>query len=71
MISRRRFMWTTAATGVVVSVGGARSAYPFAQSPANIRKFVTTLPGLGPAGANNIGQYIPLATKTHDDSSPG
>ena len=42
-------------------------AYPFAQSPTNIRKFVTTLPGLGPAGANNIGQYIPLATKTHAD----
>ena len=38
-------------------------AYPFAQSPTNIRKFVTTLPGLGPGGANNIGQYIPLATK--------
>jgi spore coat protein A, manganese oxidase len=39
-------------------------AYPFAQSPTNIRKFVSTLPGLGPGGANNIGQYIPLATKT-------
>ena len=39
-------------------------AYPFAQSPTNIRKFVTTLPGVGPAGANNIGQYLPLATKT-------
>ena len=38
-------------------------AFPFAQSPTNIRKFVTTLPGLGPGGANNIGQYIPLATK--------
>lgn len=38
-------------------------AYPFAQSPTNIRKFVTSLPGLGPAGANSIGQYIPLATK--------
>jgi len=24
---------------------------------------VTTLPGVGPSGANNIGQYIPLATK--------
>ena len=39
-------------------------AWPFAQSPTNIRKFVTTLPGLGPSGANNIGQYLPLATKT-------
>jgi spore coat protein A len=39
-------------------------AWAFAQSPTNIRKFITTLPGLGPAGANNIGQYLPLATKT-------
>jgi spore coat protein A len=41
----------------------AARAYPFAQSPTTIRKFVTSLPGLGPAGANSIGQYIPLATK--------
>ena len=40
-----------------------RHAWAFAQSPTNIRKFVTTLPGLGPSGANNIGQYLPLATK--------
>jgi FtsP/CotA-like multicopper oxidase with cupredoxin domain len=26
-----------------------------------IRKFVDILPGLGPAGANNLGQFIPLA----------
>ncbi len=26
-----------------------------------IRKFVDTLPGLGPTGANNLGQYIPVA----------
>jgi FtsP/CotA-like multicopper oxidase with cupredoxin domain len=26
-----------------------------------IRKFVDTLPGLGPANANNLGQYIPVA----------
>ena len=50
--------------------GGSRTfkfmmarAYPFSQSPTNIRKFVSTLPGLGTAQANNIGQYIPLATK--------
>jgi spore coat protein A len=39
-------------------------AYAFAQSPTNIRKFVTDLPGLGPTGANQIGQYLPLATKS-------
>jgi FtsP/CotA-like multicopper oxidase with cupredoxin domain len=32
----------------------------FAQSP-NIRKFVDSLPGLGAANANNLGQYIPVA----------
>lgn len=26
-----------------------------------LRKFVDTLPGLGPAGANNLGQYLPIA----------
>ena len=25
-----------------------------------MRKFVDRLPGLGPAGANNLGQYIPV-----------
>src|SRR6185369_5382921 len=42
---------------------GAQRAYAYAQSPP-LRKFVTTLPGLSPAGANNLGQYLPLATKT-------
>jgi FtsP/CotA-like multicopper oxidase with cupredoxin domain len=32
----------------------------FAQSP-NLRKFVDSLPGLGAANANNLGQYIPIA----------
>jgi FtsP/CotA-like multicopper oxidase with cupredoxin domain len=32
----------------------------WAFSPS-IRKFVDTLPGLGAAGANNLGQYIPMA----------
>jgi hypothetical protein len=41
-----------------------RRAWPFAQSPTNIRKFIINLPGLGPAGAYQIGQYLPLATKT-------
>jgi spore coat protein A len=40
-----------------------RSAFPFAQSPTNIHKFAISLPGLTPAGKNEIGQYIPLATK--------
>jgi spore coat protein A, manganese oxidase len=36
----------------------------FAQSPTSIRKFFVSLPGLGPSAANEIGQYIPEATKT-------
>ncbi|HEX5950628.1 MAG TPA: hypothetical protein VFZ96_06465, partial [Actinomycetota bacterium] len=30
-------------------------------TPGGIRKFVDTLPGLGPTAANNLGQYIPVA----------
>src|SRR5215471_10284789 len=61
-IARRRFLQLTAGTAVFLGI--ARRAWPFAQSPTNIRKFVTNLPGLGPSGANQIGQYIPLATKS-------
>jgi len=69
-ISRRAFLRMAAGAGVATCATmalpwklGVTRAYPFAQSPTNIRKFITTLPGLGPGGANNIGQYIPLATK--------
>jgi spore coat protein A len=65
MLTRRQLLKTGAAAGAALGLPWAiRGAYPFAQSPTNIRKFVTTLPGLGPSGANNIGQYIPLATKS-------
>jgi spore coat protein A, manganese oxidase len=67
MSGRRDFIKTTMAAGAGLAFYGAfasRRAWAFAQSPTNIRKFVTGLPGLGPSGANNIGQYIPLATKT-------
>jgi FtsP/CotA-like multicopper oxidase with cupredoxin domain len=37
-----------------VNVGGASTT-------GGIRKFVDGLPGLGPTGANNLGQYIPVA----------
>jgi len=42
---------------------GAERAYAFAQT-SPLQKFVTTLPGLGPAGANNIGQYLSLLQKS-------
>ena len=63
MMNRRHFLKSTGLAGTAALAFRGR-AWPFAQSPTNIRKFVTTLPGLGPSGANNIGQYIPLATKT-------
>jgi spore coat protein A, manganese oxidase len=65
-ITRRQFLKGAVITGAGFALPlkfGVPRAYPFAQSPT-IRKFVTTLPGLTPAGANNIGQYIPLATKS-------
>ncbi len=36
-----------------------------------IRKFVDALPGLGSANANNLGQFIPIATPlTNPDGTP-
>jgi spore coat protein A len=65
VITRRQILKAGAAAGAAAGLTwGIRRAYPFAQSPTNIRKFVVNLPGLGPSGANQIGQYIPLATKT-------
>jgi FtsP/CotA-like multicopper oxidase with cupredoxin domain len=65
MLTRRQVLKTGAAAGAAAGLAwGIRRAYPFAQSPTNIRKFVVNLPGLGPSGANQIGQYLPLATKT-------
>ena len=65
MLTRRQLLQTGAAAGAALSLPWAiRRAYPFAQSPTGIRKFVTNLPGLGPSGANQIGQYLPLASKS-------
>jgi FtsP/CotA-like multicopper oxidase with cupredoxin domain len=65
MLTRRQLLQAGAAAGAAAGLTwGIRRAYPFAQSPTGIRKFVTNLPGLGPSGANQIGQYIPLATAT-------
>jgi len=64
--NRRDFLKKAALAGAGVAMYqamGKGRAWAFAQSPANIRKFVTSLPGLGPAAQNEIGQYVPLATK--------
>ena len=65
MITRRRLLQSGAVAGATLGLAwNIRRAYPFAQSPTNIRKFIINLPGLGPSGANQIGQYLPLATKS-------
>ena len=69
---------TTAATGVTDYFGltpnYANSPLPIIDPSGNvtggIRKFVDSLPGLGPTGANNLGQYIPVAV-ADNTSFPG
>jgi spore coat protein A len=64
--NRRDFLKKAALAGTgaaMYQAMGKGRAWAFAQSPAHIRKFVTSLPGLGPSAQNEIGQYIPLATK--------
>ncbi|MCX6361556.1 MAG: hypothetical protein NT029_17260 [Armatimonadetes bacterium] len=41
----------------------------FTNSP-QLRKFVDTLPGVGAANANNLGQYIPVASKVPNPKFP-
>jgi spore coat protein A, manganese oxidase len=52
-IGRRRFLRLTAGTAAYLAF--MRRGFPFAQSPAGLRKFVQALNGLGPTG-------IPVAT---------
>jgi hypothetical protein len=64
--NRREFLKKAALAGAGAAFYqtlGKGRAWAFAQSPTNLRKFVTSLPGLGPSAKNEIGQYIPLATK--------
>lgn len=66
MTNRRNFLKRTVLGGAgaaLLGSFGSRPAWAFAQSPTNIRKFITALPGLSPASANSIGQYLPLASK--------
>lgn len=54
--------------GLVPAHAGPGGGTYYANSPAGgasgtaLRKFVDTLPGIGAANANNLGQYIPVAT---------
>lgn len=66
--NRRDFLKRAALAGAGAALYqtlGKGRAWAFAQSPTSIRKFVTSLPGLGPSAKNEIGQYLPLASKQH------
>jgi hypothetical protein len=60
MATRRGFIKMSAMAGAAMLIPWRR-AFPFEQSPTNLRKYVIGLPGLGTSGANEIGQYIPVA----------
>jgi spore coat protein A len=59
MANRRQFLKTCAmaSAGALLLRG---KAWSFNHSPSGVTKFVTTLPGLGPSGANSLGNYIPV-----------
>jgi FtsP/CotA-like multicopper oxidase with cupredoxin domain len=59
MLTRRDFIKTATAAGAGVVLFGRR-AFPFDQTLVGVRKFLATLPGLGPSGANKLGNYIPV-----------
>ena len=48
-------------SGVITSINVVNGGTGYNSLPG-IRKFVDSLPGLTPAGANDLGQYIPIAT---------
>ena len=59
----RRYFLSTAAGGVGGMAGlfaAGRYGWLSGRSPKGISKFRTTLPGLGPGGANNLGNFIPV-----------
>ncbi len=65
--TRREFMKVSLLAGMAGSGLGSgllfpKRAYAFAQSPTIIHKFSIHLPGLTPAGQNELGNYIPVAT---------
>ncbi len=58
--SRRKFITSSALAGAGLLVA-RRLAWAAGQSPFGLRKFVQALPGLGPSGANEFGNYVPVA----------
>ena len=61
----RRLCLTTS-LGVTGWLAAARYGFAFGQSVRGITKFRVTLPGLGPDGANNVGNYLRRFTVSAD-----
>ena len=59
-MNRRLFLKTS--LGATGWLAAARYGFAFGQSIRGISKFRATLPGLGPDGANNLGNYLPVLT---------
>jgi spore coat protein A len=59
-MNRRQFFRMSA--GAAAYFAFPRRGYSYAQSPPNITKFAVSLPGLGPSGKNQLGNYIAVAT---------
>jgi FtsP/CotA-like multicopper oxidase with cupredoxin domain len=69
-MKRRHFLGATAtvAAGAAGWFALERRGWPLGRSSKGIAKFTTTLPGLGPDGANDLGNYVPVLspdTKTY------
>jgi hypothetical protein len=70
-------MFTVLALGIDTAQAGPGGGTYYANSPsggtsgAALHKFVDSLPGLGSANANNLGQYIPIAGKLPDPTGKG
>ena len=56
---------------MVTGTGAAATAHLGGPFKSGMRKFVDTLPAWTPAGANNLGQYIPVAQSGYHVIYPG
>jgi hypothetical protein len=57
-MNRRHFLGSAAGMAGLFAVG--KFGWLFARSPKGISKFRVALPGLGPDGANDLGNFIPV-----------
>jgi hypothetical protein len=77
---QRNFLWLIGLAGLTLVIGvlswGMHTAYGgpgggfYAYTSPLVPKFVDSLPGVGSIHQNNLGQYIPIATKTTNPLYP-